>query len=497
MLPKLKNHLSKSTFLRGLQCEKSLYLYKHHYNLKDPITPSHQSVLEEGNKIGILAQKLFPNGVNASTNNELDIFDSIEKTKKLILDGAPIIYEASFQYDDVFAAIDILVKVKDGWKAYEVKSSTKISDVYIKDAAIQFYTISNSGIKLKDVSIIFINNGYVRKGDLDINKLFSIQSVYDNVFEFLPRIPNDITRLKNIIASPEVPQITIGQHCSDPYECDFRGTCWKHIPEYSVFDITRLNNNKKFELYNQGIVSLDQIDLNNTNLNSNQILQVEAEVKGTSHINKTKISDFISGLNYPLYFLDFETIGPAVPIYENSSPFQQLVFQYSLHIKHSPTSDIIHREYLADPKVDPRIGFVEQLIKDCGLSGDVIVYNLGFEKGKLKDLIDIFPQYANELIGIIDRLKDLMIPFQQRWYYTPEMKGSYSIKYILPALVPEFSYDSLEIKEGGTASNTFLSMVNDTFNGDIDEKRKHLLEYCTMDTYAMIKILDKLFDIVG
>jgi hypothetical protein len=151
-----------------------------------------------------------------------------------------------------------------------------------------------------------------------------------------------------------------------------------------------------------------------------------------------------------------------------------------------------HREYLADPTEDPRIGFIEQLIQDCGSNGDILVYNIGFERGKLNDLIDVFPQYSNELSGIVNRLKDLMIPFQQKWYYTPEMRGSYSIKSVLPALVPELSYKDLEIKEGGTASNTFLSMVNGSFEGDVEETRIQLLEYCKLDTYAMIKILDVL-----
>ena len=202
-----------------------------------------------------------------------------------------------------------------------------------------------------------------------------------------------------------------------------------------------------------------------------------------------------NGLTYPLYFLDFETIGPAVPKYNGSRPYQQLVFQYSLHIQETSTSELEHREYLADPSQDPRIGFIEQLIEDCGKSGDIIVYNVGFERGKLNDLIDVFPDYSNELREIINRLKDLMIPFQKKWYYTPEMKGSYSIKYVLPALVTELSYNDLEIKEGGTASNTFLSMVNGTFAGDVEETRNQLLEYCKLDTFAMVKILQKLLQV--
>ncbi|MGC6402524.1 MAG: DUF2779 domain-containing protein [Flavobacteriaceae bacterium] len=486
------SRLSKSTFIRGLQCEKSLYLYKHYYNLKDPLPSSHQSTFDQGTNIGILAKELFPNGVDASPENHFKMVESVGKTLNFINNGESIIYEATFLYDDVISALDILVKDSDGWKAYEVKSSTKVTDTYIKDATIQYYTIINSGIELKDISIVHINNQYVKKGGIDIKELFTIESVYNQVLEFLPRIPNEVRRLINVIESPNSPQVGIGPHCSDPYDCDFKGTCWKHIPEYSVFDISRFNKNKKFELYNQGIITLDQIDLNNTILNSNQKLQVQSELHGKNHIDIEEIRNFINELNYPLYFLDFETINPAIPIYDGSRPYQQSVFQYSLHIRKSNKSEIEHREYLADPTQDPRIGFLEQLIQDCSLEGDILVYNIGFERGKLIELIDFFPEYSNELIEIVNRLKDLMVPFQQKWYYTPEMKGSYSIKSVLPSLVPNLSYDDLEIKEGSTASTTFLSMVNGTSNGDKEEKRRQLLEYCKLDTLAMVEILKKL-----
>lgn len=484
--------LSKSTFIRGLQCEKSLYFYKHHYQLKDSTPPSLQAVFDQGTNIGLLAQELFPNGVDASPENYFKMVESVGKTLDFISQGETIIYEATFLYNDVLAALDILVKDQDGWKAYEVKSSTKVSDTYIKDASIQYYTITNSGIDLKDISIVYINNQYVKNGEVDINELFTIESVYDQVLDFLPRIPNDVKRLKNVIESPKIPQVDIGPHCSDPYDCDFKGTCWKHIPDYSVFNISRLNTDKKFGLYNQGVITLDQIDLSQTDLNPNQVLQVESELNGTTHIDVDEIRNFTSGLSYPLYFLDFETIGPAVPIYDGSRPYQQLVFQYSLHIQKTPTSELEHREYIADPTEDPRIGFIEQLIHDCGISGDILVYNIGFERGKLNDLIEVFPEHSNELKGIVNRLKDLMIPFQQKWYYTPEMRGSHSIKSVLPALVPELSYNDLEIKEGGTASTTFLSMVTGSFEGDVEGTRRQLLEYCKLDTFAMVRILDKL-----
>ena len=487
-----KHTLSKSTFIRGLQCEKSLYLYKHHYNLKDSISPQLQAIFNQGNRVGELAQELFPGGVDASPSSHFKMQESVVKTKAFIEAGETIIYEATFQYNGVLAALDILVKDEDGWKAYEVKSSTSVSETYINDAAIQYYAIVNSGIDLKNISIVYINNQYVKQGDINIQELFTIESVYDRVQDVLPKIPKQVERFKEVIAKDTVPEINIGLQCSNPYNCDFKEHCWSHIPDYSIFDIANLWTSKKFELYESGVTTFEQIDLQSTSLNENQLLQVTSELNNTSFIDRPKIKNFVDGLQYPLYFLDFETIGPAVPIYNGSRPYQQLVFQYSLHVQYAPDSEIIHSEYLANPKDDPRFEFMKQLIKDCGATGDVIVYNISFESGKLNDLINVFPQYSKELRGIINRLKDLMLPFQKRWYYTPEMKGSYSIKYVLPALVPELSYNNLEIKEGGTASNTFLSMVNGTFEGDLKETRRQLLEYCELDTMAMVRILEVL-----
>lgn len=187
-------------------------------------------------------------------------------------------------------------------------------------------------------------------------------------------------------------------------------------------------------------------------------------------------------------------MGSAIPIYDNTRPYQQFVFQYSLHILPEENGVLSHSEYLAETTTnkDPRIGFVKQVIKDCGTSGDILVYNIGFERGKLNNLISLFPEDANKINNIINRLKDLMIPFQKRWYYTPEMKGSYSIKYVLPALVPDLSYQDLEIKEGGTASTVFAQMASGEFTGDYEKTRKDLLAYCKLDTYAMVKIFEVL-----
>ena len=490
-----KYQLSKSTFLRGLKCEKSLYLYKHHYDTKDDVSNAQQAIFDQGNEAGILAQQLFPNGVDVSPEDHRYMADSAPKTLELIRQGETVIYEATFIYDEVLVALDILVKDEEGWKAYEVKSSTSVKDTHIHDAAIQFYTLSHAGIDLKDISIVHINSDYVRNGPVDINELFTIQSVYDDIQSLLPNIPSQLSRLKSVIAQVNIPEVAIGSQCTSPYTCDFKGTCWKDVPEYSVFDLVNLRSNKKFAFYDQGILSLEEVSKHRDQLNDRQVRQIEAELTQETLIDKDNIRAFIDDLTYPLYYLDFETINPSIPLYDGSRPYQASVFQYSLHKQASATAEVEHMDFLGDPAEDPRLAFAEQMIRDCGDSGDILVYNISFERGKIMDLAELLPNHKDALQRIADRLKDLMVPFKEQWYYAPEMRGSYSIKAVLPALISELSYQDLDIKDGGIASSTFLSMVKGSFEGNIEETRQHLIEYCKLDTWAMVKILEKLREV--
>ena len=484
--------LSKSSFIKGLQCDKYLYLHKNNYKLKDPLKHSTQAVFDQGNQIGLLARSLFPDGVDCSPSTHFKIIESVKKTMNFIENGENLIYEATFIFNEILAALDILVKDNEGWKAYEVKSSTSIKDTYIKDAAIQYYTIINSGINLVDISIVYVNKKYIYNGYLEKNKFFTIESVKDEVLEYLPSIPNKVSRFKNILDLDSTPKIDIGSHCLKPYECDFKGTCWKHVPENSIFNISNLRDDKKFELYNKGVITLDQIDLSETKLSDKQIIQVECEIDGKTHINKEKIENFLNNLNYPLYFLDFETINSAIPLFLDTSPYQQVLFQYSLHIQKSENSKPLHKEYLQDPSKESEIELIRKLVNDCEGLGDILVYNIGFEKGVINKLIHKFPDYKLQLQSIVDRLKDLMIIFKNKWFYKPEMKGSSSIKDVLTALDPELSYKNINIQDGGMASSIYLSMVNKTFKGDEISMRKNLQEYCWLDTYGMVKIIEKL-----
>ena len=485
-----KHILSKSTFLRGCQCIKSLYLNKHQPQLKDKISVQQQAVFDRGTSVGELARQRFPGGIDASPEFYYDYQKSVAYTRQLMDDGQPIIYEAAFQFDGVLAAIDILLRENGVWKGYEVKSSTSVKETYVMDAALQFYVITQSGIALEDISIVYLNNQYTRMGELDIRQLFAIESILEAVKEEQDFVATQIPLLKDVIAQAEVPTVGIGMHCDDPYSCDFIGHCWQHIPQPSVFDIFKLRGKRQFDLYRQGIIRFEDIT-DAVELNDHQRMQVSCHLNNIEHIDPSGLQEFLSTLSYPLYFLDFETFNPAIPLYDYSRPYQQIPFQYSIHYKKHREGELRHTEFLASPIGDPRPAFVEALLSKTRMPGDILTYNQSFERSRLWELAYDFPQYADDLEERISRIKDLMPPFQQRLYYTPAMNGAYSIKDVLPAVVPELSYDHLPISNGNDASLFFEQMIyNPTANHSAI--RNNLLAYCKMDTLAMVKILERL-----
>jgi len=483
--------LSKSTFLKGLQCDKHLYLYKHHYNWQDKISEMQQSVFNRGHKVGFLAQTLFPNGVDASPSSPRAYVKALEYTREQIEEGAEVIYEAALMYNEVLIYADIIVKHGTKWKVYEVKSSTSISETNVNDISVQYYVLNNAGLDIEDISIIYINNEYVRFGEFDINQFFNIESLLGYAVDNQEWVSEEVERLKEVIRQDEMPDVDIGLQCTDPYRCGFIGHCWRHIPENSIFDISRMHLSKKFELYDSGITSIEDIP-DEFQLPVSQQLQVDSYKNGESIIDKEAIKEFLSIYEYPLYFMDFESFQPAIPLFDNSKPYQQVPFQYSLHYQNNRESELEHREFLAEAGPDPRMPFIEQLLEDTKLPGQIVVYNKSFEIMILHSIAKDFPKYKDEIASLVERIVDLMIPFQKKWYYTPEMHGSYSIKAVLPALVPELSYKELGIADGGSASIAYENLLEERDMFKIEETRKNLLEYCKLDTLAMVEILEKL-----
>ncbi|MGH2308137.1 DUF2779 domain-containing protein (plasmid) [Arcobacter cryaerophilus gv. pseudocryaerophilus] len=489
--------LSKSLYTRGLQCQKSLWLKKHNKNVLAKPDSKAEAIFQNGNTIGDLACKLFPNGIEIPYDNTT-FEDKINLTKQYINEGYENIYEATFKFDDILIMVDILNIKDNSITINEVKSSTQVKDVYLHDASIQYYVLNGLGYDVKKVNIIHINNEYIRGKELDINQLFSIVDVTYEVKELQANIKNNLEIFRKTLTKDEEPNIDIGTHCNDPYECDAKNYCWNHIPQYSVFDISRLKSQKKFELYKNGIIEFKQItDINSFSIS--QQIQIKSEINNVEIINKEAIKDFIDTLTYPIYHLDFETFQQAIPEFEGLSPYQQIPFQYSLHIEHKDGT-LEHKEYLALDGIDPREQIAKRLVEDIPSNVTVLAYNMGFEKGVIRKLASSFANLSDKLMAIHDNCKDLMTPFQNKDYYHPNMKGSYSIKYVLPALVPEFenAYKELDlIHNGGEAMEAFANFSNITDEKLKQRYRDSLLEYCKLDTLAMVKILEKLRESVS
>jgi hypothetical protein len=486
-----KHLLSKSTFIRGLQCRKSLFLYKNYIQLRDPISTEQKALFNRGTNVGVLARDLFPGGTDASPSSTKKFSESVEKTSRLIAEGVEVIYEAAFQFDRVLVALDILVKKEGKWYAYEVKSSSRVSATYILDASLQYFVISNSGIPLEDFSIVHLNTSYTRKGKVDLHQLFSIVSVKKEAVRNMPMVEEKIASEKDTLNLPQIPDVAIGEHCFSPYNCDFMGQCWNQVPKDSVFNLSGLPKADLFGLYNSGIREIADIPVENS-LGADAKLQITAYKKKDAVINKKGVADFLSTIQYPLFFLDFETTMPAVPLYENTKPYAHLPFQYSLHYKKDRDAELQHFEFLAETHADPRKAFLASLLEHTKRPGDILVYYATFERSVFNSLKKDYPEFGKEIDLRLARIRDLIVPFRDKLYYHPAMKGSSSIKNVLPALVPGFSYDSLSIANGNVAMTVYEQLRTETDIFRQEEKREALLAYCKMDTLAMVKILEVL-----
>ena len=487
--------LSKSRYCSGLQCPKMLWLKKNRPEAFDDACMN-QSVLETGQEVGDLAMGLFGDYTEVPYG---ELSHMIAQTARLMDAGTPVIAEASFSVDGLFCSVDILRRLSDRQVAiYEVKSSTEVKPVYCHDASFQYYILSRLGYQVVSCNIVHINRDYVRNGALEIDKLFVIADITRQAEELQAEIPGNIDRIRQTAQMPEEPADDIGMHCFQPYSCGFFDYCTRHLPRPNVFSMRGFRTSSALKLYRQGIVSFPELDACDK-LTANQYMQIEHEVHPCPpRIDRRNIRAFLQTLTYPLYFFDFESFQPAVPPFDQVKPFQQIVFQYSLHYIEREGGPLLHKEYLAYPGEDPRRALARQMCTDIPRDVCVIAYNMAFEKGRIRDLAELYPDLREHLMNIHDHFVDLMVPFQKKWYYCRAMQGSYSIKYVLPALFPddpELDYHNLEgVHHGAEASEAFVKMAQMTPE-EAETTRQQLLAYCGLDTYAMVKVWEKLNDV--
>jgi len=484
------NLLTKSKFLSGLQCPRLLWINIHKKELLPEFDISTLNKFREGHDVGELAKELFPDGVDLPVE---DFMQNLQFTKEA-LDHKKPLFEAGFVTEDkLFSRADILVPVKDRWDIIEVKSGTKVKEINVWDTAFQKYCYEQSGLKIRKCFLMHVNNEYLRKGDINPKEFFTKENITDEVEEKIKQIPEKINEMFDILNYPEEPENKIGPHCDDPYDCALKDECWSFLPEGHVFCL--YNGRKKcFELLDNKIYALKDIP-DDFKLNGKQEIQRECERENKVHIHKEKLKHFLKALNYPLFYLDFETFNSAIPLFDGLKPYQQVPFQFSLHIVRKEGEKPEHISFLYDGGKDPRKEFMEKLKEVLEDAGDIIVYNQFFEKNIIKKLAEHMPEYKNWSEQVLGRFVDLLVPFRNFSYYNPKQQGSASIKKVLPALVGK-SYDGMDIANGAMASieyfNTHYCKSEKTKKLKV---RKDLEKYCGLDTEAMIWIVDKLKEV--
>jgi len=380
--------LTKSKYLTGLQCSKYLWISFNDKSKIPPTDPATQFVFDQGNEVGEYAKKFFPDGINVPY---VGFNESIAQTKSLLTDRKPL-FEASIMSGDFYSRIDILNPVDhDGWDIIEVKSTTSVKDEHILDVAFQKYCCEKANLKIRKCHLMHLNNEYVKDGELDLNELFHIEDISDQVDTIYGQIPAKIEEIFKTISQKKCPDVPIGMQCLTPYECPLKDQCWAFLPKRSIFNLYWLGKEKKFELLEQGIKTIEEIP-DYYKLNDKQQIQKLTIKENSVHIEHEEIASFLQTLKYPLYYLDFETFSPAIPLYDGTRPYQRIAFQYSLHVLKEKDGQTEHFSFLSDGSSDPRSAFLSSLKAVMGTVGSVIVYNQTFEEGVLNELASAFPE---------------------------------------------------------------------------------------------------------
>jgi len=460
----IKNSLSKSDYLKAIQCKKSLWFSKNRADLKPPLDDKTKAKFETGEEITELARNYFSGGVKAA-ESFFDVQKAVNSTNDLIAQNHSVIFEATaiIEADNCHARIDILRKSQnlESWELIEVKGSTSIKESHLEDLSFQYHVFTKAGFKIDRCFLMLLDGKYKRDGELDLNKLFKIGDVTEAVLEKQSEVEaNKLDFLKALTRQFE-PEVKIGAHCFEKDghypQCDFKDHCWQEIPKYSVFDVC--HRKKTAEKIVDQIESYRVEDLNIADFPKGiKEIDVRSYQQNKNHIDQTKIREWLDKLKYPLFFLDYETFQSAIPLFNNSSSYQQIPFQFSLHVQESVGGELKHFEFLHQERSDPREEFIKELIRLCTGEGNVICYYKSFEETRNKELAADFPNYANAINSISERMVDLWKPFNDRLIYSPKQQGSASIKNVLPAFT-NLNYQGMEIANGSEAMGIYLDFI--------------------------------------
>ena len=474
--------LSKSKIIAHRQCPKRLWLQINRPELIQ-ISAATQVRFDEGNKVGDIARQNHQGGVFIET---LDRIEAIALTKEATAKHETI-FEGAFFEEDVMIRADLLFPEKEGYRLVEVKSSTGVKSYHVDDVTVQSWVMEKAGCTPMSMALAYINNQFVYQGDGNYEGLFAEADLSSQVKPNMPQVQSWVDAAKKTLASPVEPAIAPGEQCTNPFTCDFVNHC--SPPEEGVeYPVEILPYGKAIaaELRSDGYKDLRDVPAER--LSNPKHLKVHAVTLSGQAILEIEAINQIQALPYPRYYLDFETIGFAVPIWAGTRPYMQLPFQWSCHIDKSDGS-ITHQEFLDLSGNDPREMFAKTLIEAVSTHGPVIVYNAGFEGARIKELAAAFPHLSSELLTIPERFFDLL-PLARNHYYHPDMKGSWSIKEVLPTIAPELDYANLEVSDGAMAQEAYKEAIHgQTTPERKEEVRNAMLKYCQQDTIAMLKIV--------
>lgn len=472
--------LSKSKILSGLQCPRRLYLDVHRPDLARA-SASAEYAFAEGHRVGEVARTFYPEGT--LIRHDEDLGRALEETRKWLEGGEATVFEATVQHDGVLIRADILVREAHGDRLVEVKSSTGLKEHYLSDCAIQAWVLNNAGLSLHRVELAHVDSGFVYGGDGDYRGLLKYADITRETAPLEKEVPKWVSRFRATLAGEE-PEVEPGDRCEDPYPCPYRPHCQPGQPEYPVSILPR-GGEIAAELLAEGYADLRDVPpgrLSNPN---------HERVRRVTRSGKAELSpaagEALRSLPYPRYYLDFETVSFAVPIWAGTRPYQQLPFQWSCHIE-DEQGQITHAEFLDTSGEAPMRPLAESLIRTLGDRGPVFSYS-HFERTVIRGLAQAFPDLAEDLEALASRLVDLL-PLIREHYYHPAMKGSWSIKAVLPTIAPDLNYADLgEVQDGMAAGAAYKELLI----ADISETRKEeivgsLREYCKLDTEAMVRL---------
>ncbi len=482
--------LSKSRFMAGLQCHKRLYLECYNRDLADEVSAAQQAIFDTGTNVGQVATGLYPGGVIIAEDH-LHHEKALQSTREAIdISSVPAIYEAAFIFDDVRIRADILARIGDAFDLIEVKSGTSTRKEHLFDVAVQLYVLKGAGIKVRRACLCHINNEYVyRGGEYELEKLFAIDDITGEAHQLQPTVISELEEMREPLWKSEPPKIKAGRQCSNPYICPFYGHCHADEPEHHISELYKVSPQLLQELEDDGIAEIQNIPEGFTGMNPIQQRMRDC-VAGNHLYIDPELPEALGKLEYPIHFLDFETFNPALPLFVGTRPYQVIPFQWSDHILERDGM-LHHREYLHDGPEDPREPFARSLLETLGTKGSIVVYS-AFEASRIRDLAAHLPHLAGDLLALNDRIVDLLILIRNHCYH-PEFHGSFSIKSVLPALVPDLGYDDLEINEGRLASVAYAEMTRpETLPERREFIRNSLLKYCERDTEAEVRLVEML-----